>query len=239
MISFIFIWHSRKGKARETKINEWLSGLEKKGRNWLLKGKREFGYWWYLWLCKFIQISRRFCCGPVLRVLASTGQRIGSWGSRLTHETTRSAHKVGFIREEGKAALEMDGEPGKSVASPCCLHRGLFYLVLLLGRTARSQKWSGLLTHLCRNIYTVLWQPAAYRPCGILRHPRCMTCEAACPFTGCRAHSALMGDGGIGSFLSSDPPRPNSLKPARANSSWDPIWKNTLHKKGLVEWLKV
>jgi hypothetical protein len=44
----------------------------------------------------------------------------------LTHETTRSAHKVGFIREEGKAALEMDGEPGKSVASPCCLHRGFF-----------------------------------------------------------------------------------------------------------------
>jgi hypothetical protein len=34
-----------------------------------------------------------------------------------------------------------------------------------------------------------------------------MTCEDACLFTGCRAHGALMGDGGTGSFfLSSDPP---------------------------------
>jgi hypothetical protein len=30
-----------------------------------------------------------------------------------------------------------------------------------------------------------------------------------------------------------------SLKPAGANSSQDPISKNTHHKKGLVEWLKV
>jgi hypothetical protein len=29
------------------------------------------------------------------------------------------------------------------------------------------------------------------------------------------------------------------LKPAQANSSGDPISKNTHHKKGLVEWLKV
>jgi hypothetical protein len=29
------------------------------------------------------------------------------------------------------------------------------------------------------------------------------------------------------------------LKPACANSSRDPISKKTLHKKGLVEWLKV
>jgi hypothetical protein len=29
------------------------------------------------------------------------------------------------------------------------------------------------------------------------------------------------------------------LKPAQANSSWDPILKNNQHKKGLVEWLKV
>jgi hypothetical protein len=38
--------------------------------------------------------------------------------------------------------------------------------------------------------------------------PGAVTCETACPFTGCRAHSALMGDGGTGSFLSSDPPDP-------------------------------
>jgi hypothetical protein len=37
-----------------------------------------------------------------------------------------------------------------------------------------------------------------------------MTCEATCSFTGCRAHSALMGDGGTGSFISSDPPDPTS-----------------------------
>jgi hypothetical protein len=41
--------------------------------------------------------------------------------------------------------------------------------------------------------------------------PGAMTCEAACPFTGCRAHSALMRDGGTFSFLSSDPPRPNKI----------------------------
>jgi hypothetical protein len=27
-----------------------------------------------------------------------------------------------------------------------------------------------------------------------------MTCEATCPFTGYKAHRALMGDGGSGSF---------------------------------------
>jgi hypothetical protein len=30
----------------------------------------------------------------------------------------------------------------------------------------------------------------------------------------------------------------HSLRPAQANSSGGPIWKNTQHKKGLVEWLK-
>jgi hypothetical protein len=28
-------------------------------------------------------------------------------------------------------------------------------------------------------------------------------------------------------------------KPDGANSLWDPIWKKTLHEKGLVKWLKV
>jgi hypothetical protein len=31
----------------------------------------------------------------------------------------------------------------------------------------------------------------------------------------------------------------HSLKPARVNSSWDPISKKATTKKGLVEWLKV
>jgi hypothetical protein len=35
----------------------------------------------------------------------------------LTHEITRSAHKVGFIRKE-KLPLKTDREPGKLVA-PC------------------------------------------------------------------------------------------------------------------------
>jgi hypothetical protein len=39
-----------------------------------------------------------------------------------------------------------------------------------------------------------------------------MTCEATCPFTGCRAHSALMKDGGHWLILSSDPPNPTPSK---------------------------
>jgi hypothetical protein len=75
---------------------------------------------------------------------------------------TRSAHKVGFIREKEKAALETDREPGKSVA-PCYLHRVFFIWSFLLRRGVRS-----LLIYLCRNRYTVLRKP----PCGILRHPQ-------------------------------------------------------------------
>jgi hypothetical protein len=52
------------------------------------------------------------CCRQVWRVLVFTGQRTGSWSSGLTRETTRSAHKVGFIREKGKAApREGQGAP--------------------------------------------------------------------------------------------------------------------------------
>jgi hypothetical protein len=42
------------------------------------------------------------CCGLVLRVLAFTGQRTVLWGSWLTCKP-RPVHKVGFIREKGKA----------------------------------------------------------------------------------------------------------------------------------------
>jgi hypothetical protein len=59
-------------------------------------------------------------------------------------------------------------------------------------------EWS---QHLCRNIYIVLQKPPAYQPFGILRHPQgAITCETIQPFTGCGAHSALMGTGGTGSF---------------------------------------
>jgi hypothetical protein len=53
------------------------------------------------------------------------------WGSRLTHETTRSAHKVEFIREKGKASERRTG-------SPCCLHREVFHLVLFVGEGSQE-----------------------------------------------------------------------------------------------------
>jgi hypothetical protein len=59
---------------------------------------------------------------------------------------------------------------------------------------------------------------SSYRPCVILRHPQgAITCETACPLTGCRAHSALVGDGATGSFLSSDPPDPTSAEQKEGN----------------------
>jgi hypothetical protein len=79
---------------------------------------------------------------------------------------TRSAHKVAFIREKGKAATRDRQGAGKSVA-PCGLYRCFFVLVwffwsFLLGKGVRSQGWSGLLTYLCRNIYTVLQKPTVF-----------------------------------------------------------------------------
>jgi hypothetical protein len=49
----------------------------------------------------------------------------------LTHETTRSAYKVVFIRKE-KRPLEMDREPGKSLA-PYCFYRVFVIVVLSVG----------------------------------------------------------------------------------------------------------
>jgi hypothetical protein len=106
----------------------------------------------------------------------------------------------------------------------CCYIEGFLFGPFSLGRGVRNQGWSGLLTYLCRN--TLCWREevqesgvdwslnislqecihssvkaCAYQPCGILRHPQgAITCETTCPFTGCRAHSALMGDGGTGHF---------------------------------------
>jgi hypothetical protein len=118
----------------------------------------------------------------------------------------------------------MDREPGKSVAV-CHSQRGVFFIwFFLLGRgirswdgvtfcyifvetrsvgegRCRSQEWSGLLTYLWRSMYTVLQKSPACQPCDILRHPQgAITCETIHPFTGCGAHSALMEDGGTGSF---------------------------------------
>jgi hypothetical protein len=75
---------------------------------------------------------------------------------RLTHKTTRSAHKVGFIREEGKAAPR-DGQGAWKISSSLLFTKGFFFIwSFLLGKGVRSQGWSGLLTYLCRNIYTIL-----------------------------------------------------------------------------------
>jgi hypothetical protein len=131
------------------------------------------------------------CCRPVLRILAFTGQRIDLWCSGMTHET-RSAHKVGFVREKGKAAPR-DGQGAWKIGSSLSFTKGFFFWSFLLGKRVRSQGWSGLLTCLCRNIYTVLWKPPVYWPHGIFEASLgAMTYEAACPFAGCRALSALM-----------------------------------------------
>jgi hypothetical protein len=58
----------------------------------------------------------------------------------LTRET-RSAHKVGFIREKGKAAPR-DRQGAQKISSFLCLHRGVFDLVLSVGAGIRSQGWS-------------------------------------------------------------------------------------------------
>jgi hypothetical protein len=71
----------------------------------------------------------------------------------------------------------------------------------LLGRGVRSQGWSGLLTYLCRNTYTVLWKPPAYWPCGIFEaSPGGHDWEATCPFAGCRAQVLSWGMGGLAHF---------------------------------------
>jgi hypothetical protein len=45
------------------------------------------------------------------------------------------------------------------------------------------------------------WESLLFQPCDILRHPQgAMTCETACPFTGCGAHSAVMGDEALAHF---------------------------------------
>jgi hypothetical protein len=66
-------------------------------------------------------------------------------------------------------------------------------------------EWS-LNMSLHEHIHSSSKKPPGYQPGGISRHPQgAMTCDATCPFTGYWAKSALMGDGGTGLFLSSDP----------------------------------
>jgi hypothetical protein len=66
---------------------------------------------------------------------------------------TRSAHKIGFVREKGKA-VSRDGA-GKLVA-PCCLHKRVFYLVLFVGEGCAGVSSGMVSTYLCRNRYTAL-----------------------------------------------------------------------------------
>jgi hypothetical protein len=138
------------------------------------------------------------CCSLVSRVLEPMGQRIGSWGSGLTCETTRSAHKVGFITDKGKAVTR-DEQGVRNLVATCCLQFGGGYLVLFVGEgNQKSGMECFFLTYLYKNIYTDLWKPPGCWPCGILRHLQgAMTYETTCPF---KAHSALTGVGGTGSF---------------------------------------
>jgi hypothetical protein len=59
--------------------------------------------------------------------------------------------QVGFIREEGKAALRGRQGARKTGSSLSFMGGACFYLVLFVGEGVRSQGWSGLLTYLCIN----------------------------------------------------------------------------------------
>jgi hypothetical protein len=65
----------------------------------------------------------------------------------------RSAHKVGFIRMKGKADPR-DGRGAQKFGSSLSFTKEGVMWSFLLGRGVRSQEWSGLLTDLCRNIYS-------------------------------------------------------------------------------------
>jgi hypothetical protein len=115
------------------------------------------------------------------------------------------AHKVGFIREKGKAAPR-DGQGAQKIGSSCCLHRGVFIWPFFLGRRVRSRvEWS-----LNISLQEHMHSPVKSSCLSTLWHfeasPGAMTCEAACPFTG---HSALMGDRALAHFVFWAP-RPNS-----------------------------
>jgi hypothetical protein len=164
---------------------------------------------------------------PLSRVFASTGWRIGSWGRGLTHETTRSAHKVGFITKE-KLPLEMDREPGKLVA-PCSLRKGVFYLVIFLGKGSQVSgvEWSfdiSLREHIQSPVKASCLL-ALWHFWGIPRGLWLVKSHVPLQDVG------FIGDGGTGSFLSSDPPDPTPPCPVFYWLKWGlsvyPEWPQT------------
>jgi hypothetical protein len=70
-------------------------------------------------------------------------QRIGSWGSRSTCETTRSAHKVGFTREKGKAAPR-DRQGAQKIGSSLSFTKVIFLFgpFCLGGKSGAGVQWS-------------------------------------------------------------------------------------------------
>jgi hypothetical protein len=115
------------------------------------------------------------CCGPVSRVLAFTGQRTGSCGSWLTLET-RPVHKVGFVREKGKAKLEQCSGARKLVA-PCSGEGWGFYGQFNSGlgggsigcgfaHELSSMRWS-----VCPLWGEQTWEHSVYQPHGRFMRP--------------------------------------------------------------------
>jgi hypothetical protein len=79
----------------------------------------------------------------------------------------------------------------------------------------RSQEWSGLLTYLCRNIYTNLQKPPAYQPCGILKQTPGGHNLWSCPSLYRMGSTVLSwGMGTLAHFVFWSP-RPNNMIPKK------------------------
>jgi hypothetical protein len=65
------------------------------------------------------------------------------------------AHKVGFIREKGKAAAR-DGQGAQKIGISLLFTQRVFYLVLFVGEGSQESGVEWSFNIVCRNIYTVL-----------------------------------------------------------------------------------
>jgi hypothetical protein len=151
-----------------------------------------------------------------LRFLTFTAQRTGSWGSWLTCEP-RPEHKVGFIREKGKAAARAVQWSLEAGSSLLMWSLGLLWMLSFWVRVrvrwdfsvgrgfvhAVSLRWAGLFapygewgTTLRASYLSALWQ--VYETLHLL------LVVQECRFMsslGCRAHSALHGVWGTDSLI--------------------------------------
>jgi hypothetical protein len=75
-------------------------------------------------------------------------------------------------------------------------------LVLFVGEGSRESgmEWS-FDTSLQEHVYSPVKAPCLSALWHFEASPVVMTCEAMCPFAGCRAHSALMGEGALAHFV--------------------------------------